>query len=62
MLKGKILQLGLNKILKKREKGTYPMVPLGENLLESSVACSFGESIRDKLGILMLGMHLDMSI
>ena len=38
------------------------MAPLGGNLLESSVACSFGESIRDKLEILMLGMHFDMSI
>ena len=63
MLKGKILQLGLNKIFKNiREKGTYPMAPLGENLLESSLACSFRESVRDKLEVLVLGMHFDMSI
>ena len=38
------------------------MAPLGENLLGSNVACSFGGSIKDKLEILMLGMHFDMSI
>ena len=57
MLKGKILQLGLNKIKNKREKVTYPTAPLGGNLLESNVACSFGGSIKDKLEILMLGMQ-----
>ena len=38
------------------------MAPLGVNLLESNVTCSFGGSIKDKLEILMLGMHFDMSI
>ena len=35
------------------------MASLGGNLLETNIACSFGGSIKDKLGILMLGMHFD---
>ena len=63
MLKGEILQLDLNKFLKNgKRKGTYPMAPSGGNLLESNVTCSFGGSIKDKLEILMLGIHFDMSI
>ena len=63
-IKGKDFTIGSEYILKKggKRKGTYPMAPSGGNLLESSVVCSFGESIRDKLEILMLGMHFDMSI
>ena len=38
------------------------MAPLDGELLESSIACSSGESIKDKLEILMLGIHFDMSI
>ena len=38
------------------------MAPLGGELLESSIACSSGESIKDELEILILGIHSDMSI
>ena len=62
MLMEEILQLDLNKLKKGKRKGTYPMAPLGGNLMKSNVTCSFGGSIKDKLEIFMLGMHFDMSI
>ena len=46
----------------KEEKETYLMASLGGRSLESSVTCSSGESTKDKLEILMLGIHLDISI
>ena len=38
------------------------MAPLGGELLESSITCSSRRSIEDKLEILMLGIHFDMSM
>ena len=38
------------------------MAPLSGKLLESNVTCSSRGSIKDKLEILMLGIHFDMSI
>ena len=38
------------------------MAPSGEKLLEVSVTCFSGGSLKDKSEILMLGIHLDMSI
>ena len=38
------------------------MASLDEELLDSNVTCSSGESIKIKLETLMLGMHSDISI
>ena len=38
------------------------MAPLGERSLESSVICFSKESTKDKLEILVLGIHFDISI
>ena len=38
------------------------MAPSGEKLLEASVTCSSGGSLKDKPEILMLGMHFELSI
>ena len=46
----------------KEEKETYLMASLGERLLESSIICSSKESTKEKLEILMLGIHFDISI
>ena len=37
------------------------MAPSGEKLLEASVTCFSGGSLKDKSEILMLGMHFAMS-
>ena len=38
------------------------MAPLGEKLLEVSVTCSSGGSLKVKSETLMLGMHFDISM
>ena len=38
------------------------MAPLGEKLLEASVTCFFGESLKGKSESVMLGMHFDISM
>ena len=38
------------------------MAPLGEKLLEASVTCFSGGSLKDKSENLMLGMHLIISM
>ena len=62
VLKGEDLTIRFKSKKKRERKGTYPMAPLGGELLESGIACSSGGSIKNKLEILMLEKHFDISI
>ena len=48
--------------LSKTRRETYPMAPLGEELLEANVTCFSGGSLNDKPESIMLGMHFDISM
>ena len=48
--------------LSKTRREAYPMVPLGEKLLEAGVTCFSRGSFKDKSESLILGMHLVISI
>ena len=47
--------------LSKTRRKAYPMVPLGEKLLEANVTC-FSGSFKDKPETLILGMHFEISM